>query len=181
MRPAPEDLTLAPWRKLQERLAGYFAARASGLLASEFVLSSRSGEEFGRLRIRGEEGAEFEAGSTEAAIERTARSRYRVLTGDAETLVAEFAGSSGTLEVGRGARAYEVRLSLLRNTATARPSGGEEAARITGGLTNLSYEAFFEPEDEGSLPIAVFLLYRTVSLRRRAFLTGARGGEAASR
>jgi hypothetical protein len=31
--------------------------------------------------------------------------------------------------------------------------------------------------DEGSLPVAVFLLYHTVALRRRAFLTGAKGAE----
>lgn len=178
MSSAPVNPPLAPWRGFQERLAGYFAARASGLLASGFALSSRNGEEFGRLRIHGEEGAEFEAGSTKATIERTARSRYRMLTDDAETLVVEPAGSWGTSRVGCGDRSYEVRLSLLRNAAVARSSGGEEAARITGGLTNLSYEAFFEPGDEGSLPVAVFLLYRTVSLRRRAFLAGARGGEA---
>ena len=83
MSSAPVNPPLAPWRGFQERLAGYFAARASGLLASGFALSSRNGEEFGRLRIHGEEGAELEAGSTKATIERTARSRYRMLTGDA--------------------------------------------------------------------------------------------------
>ncbi len=181
MSSAPVNPPLAPWRGLQGRLAGYFAARASGLLASEFALSSRNGEGFGQLRIHGEEGAEFEAGSTKATIERTARSRYRMLTGDAETLVAEFAGSSGASRIRCGDRHYEIQLSLLRNAAVARSSGGEEAARITGGLTNLSYEVFFEPGDAGSLPVAVFLLYRTVSLRRRAFLAGAKGGEAASR
>src|SRR5215218_2877115 len=71
MRSMPEDSTSAPWSVLQEHLAGYFAARARGLLASEFVLSSRSGEEFGRLHIREPEGAHFEAGNLEATIERT--------------------------------------------------------------------------------------------------------------
>ena len=177
MRSMPEDPTPEPWRKLQEHLAGYLAARARGLLASEFVLSSRSGEEFGRLRIHGPEGAHLEAGNAEAAIERTARSRYRMLTGDAETLVAEPAGSSGVPKVRCGNRLYETRFDLLRNAAVARSSGGEVAARIAVGLTNLRYEAFFDEEDGGSLPVALFLLYRVVALRRRAFLAGVRGGD----
>jgi hypothetical protein len=181
MRFAPEDPTLAPWRELRERLAGYFAARAPGLLASEFVLSNRSGEAFGRLRVHGPGGAELETGSTNAEIERTARSRYRILVGGAETLVAEPARStSGALAVRCGPRTYEARLNLLRNTAVACSPGGEEAARIAGGLTNRSYEAVFDEGDEGSLPVAVFLLYHTVALRRRAFLAGAEGGRASN-
>jgi hypothetical protein len=177
MEPVPLDLTLAPWRELREHLAGYFAARAKGLLASEFVLSNRGGEEFGRLRVHGPEGAELEAGSTRVRIERTARSRYRVLTGDAETLVAEFSGSSSALRLRCGNHTYEARLNLLRNTAVARSSGDEEVARIAGGLTNRSYEVVFDVGDEGSLPVTVFLLYYTVALRRRAFLADAKGGE----
>ena len=180
MRPASEDPALASWRELQERLAGYFAARSRGLLASEFILSGRSGEEFGWLRVYGLEGAEFESPNAKAAIERTARSRYRMLTGDAETLVAEPAMPSGALMVKRGNHLYETRFDLLRNAATSRSTGGEEAARIVGGLTNLNYEAFFDAGDEGSLPVAIFLLYRIVALRRRAFLADARGGEASS-
>ena len=172
-----ESADLKPWWELRERLAGYFAAGAQGFLASRFALSSRSGEEFGRLLVHGPEGAELEAGSTRVRIERTARSRYRVLTGDAETLVAEFAGSSGALRLRCRSRTYEARLNLLRNTAVARSSGAEGVARITGGLTNRSYEVVFDVGDEGSLPVTVFLLYYTVALRRRAFLAGAKGGE----
>ncbi len=176
-----ESADLTPWRELRERLAGYFAARAQGFLASEFVLSSRSGEEFGRLQVHGPGGAELKTGSTRAKIERTAPSRYRILADAAETLVANPARStSGALEVRCGDRTYDARLDLLRNTAVARSSGGGEAARITGGLTNRSYEAVFDPGDEGSLPVAVFLLYHTVALRRRAFLAGAKGGEASN-
>jgi hypothetical protein len=172
MRPMTEDPT--PWRALRDHLAGYFAARARGLLASEFVLSSRNGKEFGRLRIRGQEGAQFEAGNVKATIE-----RYRMLAGDVEMLVAEPAGSSGIpKEVRCGNRLYETRFDLLRNAAVAHSSGGEVAARVAGGLTNLRYEAFFDEEDEVSLPVALFLLYRVVALRRRAFLAGVRGGEA---
>jgi hypothetical protein len=175
MRPVPEDLPPPSWRRLQELLAGYFAARARGLFASEFVLSSRGGESFGRLRIHGPKGAQFEAGSVKATIERSARSRYRMLIGDTEMLVAEPAGSSGEPKVRCGNRLYETRFNLLRNAAVARSSGGEEAARIAGGLTNLSYEAFF---DRGSLPVAAFLLYRLVALRRRAFLADVGGSGA---
>ena len=170
-----QDPTLAPWTELRERLAGYFAARSRGLLALEYVLSSRSGEEFGRLRVHGPEGAELEIWGTRAEVERTARSRYRMLTGGAQTLVAEPAGSAHVLEVRCENRVYEARIDLPRNTAVARSPGGQEAARIVGGLTNRSYEADFDAADEGSLPVAVFLLYHAAALRRRAFL--ARGGE----
>jgi hypothetical protein len=180
MKPKPEDSTLAPWRWLQEHLAGYFAARARGLLASEFALLNRDGEEFGRMRIYGPEGAELESPNLEAIVERTARSRYRMLTGDVETLVAQPAGSLGALKVRCDDRLYETYFDLLRNDAVARSSGGEEAAHVAGGLTNLSYEAFFDAGDEGSLPVAVLLLYRIVALRRRAFLAGTRGGEVSS-
>jgi hypothetical protein len=166
-----------PWSPLREHLAGYFAARARGLLASEFALSSRDGEEFGRLRIHGLEGAELEAGNLSATIERAARSRHRMLTGGTETLAAEPAGPSGASKVRCADRTYEARFNLLRNTAAARSFEGEEAARIAGGLTNLRYEVFFEAGNEGSLPVAVFLLYRIVALRRRVFLAGARGDE----
>lgn len=179
MTPAPQDPTLAPWRSLQEHLAGYLAARARGLLASELALSGRGGEEFGRLRVYGPQGAEFEAGEVRAVIERGAGSRYRMLAGDGKVLVEETAGSGDASEVRCGDRVYGVRLALLRNTAIARSAGGE-AARVSGGLTNRSYEAFFDAGEEGSLPVAVFLLYRIVALRRRAFLTDSGGGEASS-
>jgi hypothetical protein len=155
-------------------LCGSFAARARGFLASEFILLNQSDEEFGRLRIHGRTGAEVEAGDLRAEIERTPHGRHRMLTGDAETLVAKPLGSPDTLEIRCGGRRYEARLSLLRNTAVARSSEGEEAARVSGGLTNRAYEAVFDAE--GSLPVAVFLLYYTVALRSRAYQTGARGG-----
>ena len=180
MMPVPEDSTLSPWKRLKGHLAGYFAARASDLLALEFVLSSRDGEEFGRLRMHGQGGAQFEAGNMRATIERTARSRYRMLIGDAEVLVAEPARLSGVSKVRCGNHLYETRLNLLRNTAVARSSGGEEAARVTGSLTNRSYEVFFDAGDEGSLPVAVFLFYRIVVLWRRALLAGVRSSEASS-
>ena len=123
----------------------------------------------------------MKTGSTRAKIERTAPSRYRILADAAETLVANPAQSiSGAIEVRCGDRTYDARLDLLRNTAVARSSGGGEAARIAGGLTNRSYEAVFDLGDEGSLPVAVFLLYHTAALRRRAFLAGAKGGEASN-
>jgi hypothetical protein len=169
-----QDPTFAPWMALRGRLAGYFAARARGILALEYVLSSRSGEEFGRLRVHGPEGAELEIGDTRAEIERTDRSRYTMLTGGAQTLVVEPARGT-VLEVRLDNRVYEARINLLRNSAVARSSGGREAARIAGGLTNRSYETYFDAADEGALPVAVFLLYHTVALRRRVFLAGAKG------
>jgi hypothetical protein len=60
----------------------------------------------------------------------------------------------------------------LHNKAEAAPSG-EEAAKVhvTGGLTNRNYEAIFDAEAEGSLPVAIFLLYLVVTLRRGAYVT----------
>ena len=178
MTNAPQDPALAPWKRLREDLAGYFTARARGLLAPGLALVRRDGEGFGRLRVNGPEGAEIEAGDVRATIEGAGRSRHRMLAGDAEILLAETAGSANALEVRCGGRVYEVRLGLLRNAAVAGSSDEVESARIAGGLTNRSYEASFDAGDEGSLPVAVFLLYRLVALRRRAFLTGAGGGEA---
>ena len=163
----PEDQILAPWRRLGETLAGSFAARARGLLASEFAIMDRGGEEVGRLRIHGREGAELEAGALEARIERLARPGYTMVSGGTQILTAESAGASP--EIRCLERLYEVRLSLLRNTAEAGPPGGEVVARTTGGLTNRSYEAAFDVDEVCSLPVAFFLLYRTVSLRREAY------------
>jgi hypothetical protein len=177
MTPAPQDPTLAPWMSLQEHLAGYLAARARGFLASEFVLSSRDGEELGRLRVHGPQGADLEAGEVRATIERGARSRYRMLDGDGRVILEEIAGSGDASEVRRGDRVYEVRLALLRNAAVARSSGDGEVARVAGGLTNRSYDAFFDAGEEGALPLAVLLLYRIIALRRRAFLTGTERGD----
>ena len=136
---------------------------------------NHSGEEFGRLRIDYPTGAELEAENLRAAIERAPHGGHRMLSGDEETLVAEPLETADILEVRCGGRRYESHLSLLRNTAVARSSGGEEAARVTGGLTNRAYKAVFDAEDEGSLPVAVFLLYYTAALRSRAYRTGAEG------
>ena len=166
MSPMPEDQTLAPWRRLGETLAGSFAARARGLLASDFAVLDREGEEVGRLRINGSEGAQLEAGPLEARIQRVARSRYTMLSGGAEILTAGSAGAS--LEIRCLDRPYEVRLSLLRNSTEA-ATRGKVTVRIKGGLTNRNYEASFDVDEEGSLPVAFFLLYRIVALRREAY------------
>lgn len=170
MTPAPQDLT--SWERLREHLAGSFAARARGLLAQQLVLSSRAGEEFGRLRLDGPQGARFEAGALRATIERGSGSGHRMLEGDGKVLVEETSGSVDAPEIRCGGRLYAGRLRLLRNAAVARSPEGSEAARVAGGLTNRSYEVSFDAEDENSLPLAVFLLFRIVALRRRAFLTG---------
>ena len=182
--PTPEDPALAPWRPLRETLARSFSARAKGLLGSELALLDRDGRQFGSLRLRGMGGADLDAGGLRAQIRRSTprpgyAMRYAMPSEDAPFLTAEAADTSVTLEITCGGRPYEARLGLLRNTAAARPIGGTggptgEATRVTGGLTNRGYEAVFDPEDAGALPVAVFLLYHTVSLRRRAYRAGAR-------
>jgi hypothetical protein len=123
--------------------------------------------------LHGPAGAQLDAGLLRARIERVAGSgRYRMLTGEAETLVTEPAGSSVALKIRCGGRPYEAGFDLLRNAAAAGPARGGETARLTGGVFTRRYEALFDVEDGCSLPITLFLLYHTVTLRRRAFLTG---------
>ena len=171
MDPMQEDPTLAPWRRLGETLEGSFAARARGLLASDFSILDREGGEIGRLKIYGAEGAELEAGDLEARIERSAFAGYTMLAGGTEILAAEPGGALNRPEIRCLDGLYKGRLSLLRNTAEAGPAREGVTVRITGGLTNRNYEAVYDAGNEGSLPVALFLLYLTVALRREAYLT----------
>jgi hypothetical protein len=173
MSPMQEGPT--PWRRLGETLEGYFAARARGLLAPDFAILGREGEEIGRLEIHGVEGAELGAGDLEARMERSALSGYTMFTGGVEILTAEPRGGWNAPEIKCLDRLYLGRLSLLRNTARAGPAGERPTVRITGALTNRTYKAVFDAGDEGSLPVAFFLLYLTVALRRKAYLTGTKG------
>ncbi|HEX5915575.1 MAG TPA: hypothetical protein VFY54_20930 [Rubrobacter sp.] len=165
-----------PWRRLGETLEGSFAARARGLLAPGFAILGKEGEEIGRLEIHGAEGAELGAGDLEARIERSAPSGYTMLTDGVEILAAEPLGAWNAPQIECLDRLYRGRLSLLRNTAEAGPAGERATVRITGGLTNRKYDAAFHAGDEGSLPVALFLLYLTVVLRRKAYLTDMKGG-----
>jgi hypothetical protein len=169
MSPMQEGPT--PWRRLGETLEGYFAARARGLLAPDFAILARDGEEIGRLEIHGAEGAELGAGDLEARIERSALSGYTMFTDGVEILTAEPRRAWNAPEIKCLERLYLGRLSLLRNTARAGPAGERAAVCITGALTNRTYEAVFDAGDEGSLPVAIFLLYLTVALRHKAYLT----------
>ena len=173
MSPMHEDPALTPWRRLGETLEGSFAARSRGLLAPDFAILGRKGEEIGHLEIHAAEGAELGAGELEARIERSALCGYKMLTDGAEILTAEPLGAWNAPEIKCLDRLYQGRLSLLRNTARAGPAGEKATVRITGGLTNRNYQAVFDAGDEGSLPVAFFLLYLTVALRRKAYLTGA--------
>ncbi len=172
MSPMHEDPALTPWRRLGETLEGSFAARSRGLLAPDFAILGRKGEEIGHLEIHGAEGAELGAGEPEARIERSSLSGYKMLTDGAEILTAQPLGAWNAPEIKCLDRLYQGRLSLLRNSARAGPAGEKATVRITGGLTNRNYEAVFDAGDEGSLPVAFFLLYLTVALRRKAYLTG---------
>jgi hypothetical protein len=171
MSPMHEDSKLAPWRRLGETLQGSFAARARGLLASEFAVLDSNGEEIGCLEIRGIEGAGLEVGDLEARIESPAPTGYTMLAGGAEILTARPLRTWNAPEISCLGRLYRGRLSLLRNTARAGPAGEEATVRITGGLTNRNYEAVFDAGNEDSLPVAFFLLYLTVALRTKAYLT----------
>jgi|SRR5215210_1853424 len=166
MRPTQRD----PWQRLGEALAGHLQVRARGLFASDFVLLDGKGTQIGRLGIHGTEGAELGIGEVGAKLERVNRSGYRMLSAGTEILTSTGdAASPGIMYL---ENPYEANLSLLRNTAEAGPAGHPTTIRIKGGLTNRNYEASFDLEDEGSLPVTLFLLYRLVSLRREAYRTG---------
>ena len=164
-----EDSKLAPWRRLGETLEGSFAARARGLLASEFAILDSNGEEIGRLEIHGLEGAGLEVGDLQARVESTAPTGYTMLAGGAEILTARPLRAWNAPEISCLGNLYRGRLSLLRNTSRAGPAGQGATVRITGGLTNRNYGAVFDAGDEGSLPVAFFLLYLTVALRSKAY------------
>jgi hypothetical protein len=169
MGPMPRDPE--PWRKLRETLEGRFTARARGLLASEFVLLDREGAHIGKLDLHGRAGADLTAGDVEARIERVGLYDHAMLSSGEEILTST--GDPTSPGITSHNHPYETSLSLLRNKAEAGPAGNTTTVRINGGLTNRNYEATFEPGDETSLPVALFLLYRLISLRREAYVTGA--------
>ena len=168
MGPMPRDPD--PWRKLRETLDGRFTARARGLLASEFVLLDSDGAQIGRLEIHGPAGANLRAGDVEARIERTGRSSYTMVSSGNEILTST--GKTASPRITSQNRRYAAGLSLLRNTAEAGPAEHTATIRIKGGLTNRNYDLFFDPGDENPLPVALFLLYRLVSVRSEAYRAG---------
>ena len=168
MNTGPGNDMPTTWQTLADALGGSFTARARGLLNPEITLSTHNGEPFGRLMMRGTEGADLAVGVIEARIRRAGDSRYVLSSGGSEVLAAEPAGSLETLHIQHGDRSYEAGISPLRNTAVARTPENKEATRVSGGLANRRYEATF---DGASLPVAVFLLYHLVTLRGRAFQT----------
>ncbi|CAA9448007.1 hypothetical protein AVDCRST_MAG82-3520 [uncultured Rubrobacteraceae bacterium] len=168
MSPMQIEPDPTPWTSLGESLAGSFAARARGPLASDFALLDRRGGEIGRLKVNGSEGAGFGAGDLQARIERVTQNRYEMISGGAEEVLTS-TGDTSTPEITCLGHPYEARLSLLRNKAEAGPPGGEVAVRITGGLTNRRYDVSFEAGTVSPLPVALFLLYRIVALRREAY------------
>ena len=170
MGPAPR--TAFSWKLLQEELGSSFTARSRNLLGSKFTLLSPEGKEFGRLRLRGISVAEFESRDYAATLERSGKN-YRMVAGGEEVLTAIPRGRSiGELEISCGGRNYEAKASYFRNSATASYPDGEKAVRLSGGLTNRSYEAFFATEDTHVLPVAVFLLWHLVTNRRRVYRMG---------
>ena len=166
MSPTQRD----PWQELGEALSGNFTARARGLLASDFALLDTEGKEIGCLEVHGTTGAKLRAGNAQARIERAERSGYNMLFRDMAILTST--GNTTSPAIKYLNRPYETALSLLRNKAEAGPPQHPTTIRIKGGLTNRTYRAIFDPHDEGSPPVALFLLYRLISLRRKAYVTG---------
>lgn len=169
----PQTECLRRWSRLGEALGGTLSFRPRGFLAAEYRLAGRGGEELGLLRLEGLRGAVFEAGEVSASIEAAGKPghRYRMVEGGSSILVSGTSGA-GTEEVHCLGRRYEVDSCLLRNRAVARESGGPGEVRVRGGLVGRGYELAVPREDAPALPVAVFLVYRTAALRRRAYLAG---------
>lgn len=157
------------WEGLARTLGGSFTARARGLVAPGLDLLTPANEAFGQLLTDASGGTRLRAGDLEVEIQQASDQRYAMTTGDTEVLTAEPVGSPTHLKLRSGDRLYEARISLLRNRATAISSTNNETARLSGGLTNRRYRATFDPQDPASLPIAVFLLHHTVTLRSKAY------------
>jgi hypothetical protein len=160
----------APWRKLSDALDGHLMARARGLLASEYVLLNSEGTEVGKLDIQDPAGADLAAGDVEARIEHAGRSGYAMLSSGEEILASTADPTSP--EITSRDHPYESSLSLLRNKAEAGPKDHAATIHIRGGLANRTYEASFDADDDNSLPVTLFLLYRLVSQRRQAYRAG---------
>jgi len=164
--------SLTTWERLARGLGDSFAARARGLVTPELILLTQQGEPFGRLTA-GEDGkTHLRAGDLTAWIEALPDTTYAMTMDDEMTLIAETTGSATDLILRSGDRAYEAHVSLLRNSAVAHLSDERESARVSGGLTNRRYRAVFDPQDPVSLPVAVFLLHHTFTLRRDAYRAG---------
>lgn len=166
----------AAWNLLAGGLRGGFEARARGLFAGEFALLGPGGEELGRLGMRGLAGAGLKAGDLEAEIERQGLfgARYTMTTNGAPLLLAGPERPHEPLRIFCSGKAFGAETSLLLNRATARPlsegpgeAGGEVSLR--GSVAGRRYRASFPEADGASLAVAVFLMYRTVALRRQAY------------
>lgn len=164
----------ATWQRLREILGDSFTVRVHGMLGQELRLLDSSGKEAGRLEMNGLAGASFQAGSLESRIEQadqTEGAGYRMLAGDEEILTVR--GSlAESMTLSCGGEIYDVRASPLRNTASA-GSGRGEAARIEGNVWGRRYQVTLDERDRRALPVVIFLLYQTVSLRSRAYRTSA--------
>ena len=166
---------------LRRDLNGSFTARTRGLLTpEEFVLLTRDGDEFGRLYLGRTSDAELRSGEYVVRLEASGR-RYRMILDGEQILAAEPKGHTlDELEIFCDRGVYEARFAFLRNLAIAsRQQDGGRAVRLSGSLMGRSYKTVFATGDECALPVAVFLLWRTLVNRRRAYRTGGlREGEA---
>ena len=166
------DRILTAWEDLARPLGGSFAARARGVVSPELVLLTAAGEPFGRLTAGEAGGTHLQAGELAAWIEPRTDATYGMRAGDENILTAQPTGSPVTLALRSGTRAYEARISPLRNSAVAHPQHGGETAHVSGGLANRRYRATFDPQDPASLPVAIFLLHHAFTLRRSSFRAG---------
>lgn len=161
-----------PWNTIQAQLDGYFEARAHGLLHPSYTLMDRSGHTFAELHAHGDR-VTLTAGDLEAGIARTSRNGYGMLSKGIELArVTPLADSVATLRIECAGRVYESHLRLIRNVVVVQAQDGGEIVRLSGGLAGRHYEAVFDSEAEGALPVALLVLYYMTALRQRIYLAG---------
>ena len=172
MNTDPKTRAATPWETLRESLAGSFIAGARGLLGNYFVISGRDGAKHDSLEMIGDRGAKITIDGVEILVEHTTGSRYTMLSGGEELLVARLSGASpDELEVRCGEESYTASISLFRNRAVIRNSTGDETARLVGNLTGRTYKVEADLEDPFAIPISMLLIYHTSLYRRRAYRT----------
>lgn len=172
--PTPEP-SLAAWSRLRTTLGEGFRARVSGVVRQQVSLLDADGRPVARIVPQGAAGAKLEAEGLPETVIEVGAVRHTVSTGGVVVLEAE-GGAGGPFEVRCAGTGYEANLGLIRNSAVATGRGGEAVARVEGSLVGRGYAVRLCAGDVGALPVAVFLLDRLVTLRRRAFLTGAGRG-----
>lgn len=170
------------WITLGDRAGSRLEAAPTGPLGHEYRFLNHTGEEFGRLRLRGLRGASFAAEELTAEILRQGalRLRYRMTCAGEEILTAgPERPLGGTYRIETRRSSYRSRPGFLKREVVLWLAGDNpedvryesvEAARIDGSLTGRGLSV--RMADPEHLPATVFAVYQLLSLQRRIHTAG---------